>query len=787
MLKSTSRLSGRTASQLRSKFMQVADGGFAGYVFDEADTDLRFAVEILLDGFAVRLLRADAYTDELASNGIGDGCYAFSFVLPDALVATAAVIEARLANSTTLLGPAIPLQMGTEQETDFRGLGGASWMGGLRFQGWIRDNSGTPPTITARIDGVEVARARATLWKHVGGFDNADIVRAFDLYLPNSFADGQPRRVSFTTEDRRSVSLSPVAFVAFADGVADFFDRSVGLKTERFRGRLLERLMPMSAPFSDYDYWDRHFPAAQPKAPARTLAIVLLGSEDSGLSLKSLKRQPRMEWIAATFPEANEAGSFAPADIKNFILGDAAQCAYVVFACAGIQFSPGALLRLMTALEAAPKAALAYGDVDYGAPDSADWPLALPAFDYERMLEQGYFANLFAMPRLNALQALEGRSTSLYRIANSVFDGSGYERLPGRVIHVPRSAGRLPPLDVRICTQALASATAAHLQVRGVPAKVHPSRGSILPAVRVARDVRRPSTTIVIPVRNRAALLRTCLESIEPTVSATGARIMIVDNGSAETDMLEYLAQLGKSRIRILSVPGSFNFARLNNIAAEAADTELLCLLNNDIKAVDHTWLSELQSRIAEPDVGAVGAMLSWPSGVVQHGGVVLGASFAAVHAFNDRLDDDPGYCDMLRVAHECSAVTAACLLTRRADYLNVGGMDEVLFPVNFNDVDYCLKLRNIGKRIVFTPHARLDHLESASRGGDKSPDKAARFDRELRNLRARWGDYLVKDSYYNPVLSLDPIPFSALAWPPRDCSPRRNELPEPVSIPPGF
>src|SRR4029453_17757173 len=117
---------------------------------------------------------------------------------------------------------------------------------------------------------------------------------------------------------------------------------------------------------------------------------------------------------------------------------------------------------------------------------------------------------------------------------------------------------------------------------------------------------------------------------------------------------------------------------------------------------------------------------------------------------------------------HEASAVTAACLLTRRSDYLIVGGFDEFRFPVNFNDVDYCLKLRAAGKRVVFSPHARLIHHESASRGTDVAPDRAGRFERELQILRARWGEYLINDSYYNPTLSLDPMPFSALAWPPR-------------------
>jgi GT2 family glycosyltransferase len=165
----------------------------------------------------------------------------------------------------------------------------------------------------------------------------------------------------------------------------------------------------------------------------------------------------------------------------------------------------------------------------------------------------------------------------------------------------------------------------------------------------------------------------------------------------------------------------------------------------------------------------------------------VLGPSFAAAHAFNDRIDGDVGYGDLLCVTHECSAMTAACLVTRRDDYLAVGGMDEVQFPVNFNDVDYCLKLRALGKRNVFTPHAKLLHLESASRGLDVKTKREARFERELQNLRAKWGSVLAADPYYSPMLSLDPIPFSALAWPARAMEPRRNTPPVPTEIPPGF
>src|SRR5262249_3894028 len=239
--------------------------------------------------------------------------------------------------------------------------------------------------------------------------------------------------------------------------------------------------------------------------------------------------------------------------------------------------------------------------------------------------------------------------------------------------------------------------------------------------------------------------------------------------------------------VEVLEVPGPFNYSRLNNRAVEVSSTEYVCLLNNDVEALDSNWLSELLSRLADPSVGAVGPLLLWPNDVVQHGGVTLGSYFGAAHAFNDRIRGDPGYCDLLHVARECSALTAACLLLRRKDYLAVGGLDEVLFPVNFNDVDLCLKLRARGYRVVFTPHVALVHRESASRGTDAPGFERERAARELALLRARWGGTVSNDPFYNPKLSLDVTPYAARAWPPRSYEPRARLAVPPREIPPGF
>jgi GT2 family glycosyltransferase len=250
---------------------------------------------------------------------------------------------------------------------------------------------------------------------------------------------------------------------------------------------------------------------------------------------------------------------------------------------------------------------------------------------------------------------------------------------------------------------------------------------------------------------------------------------------------LAFFERIAEKGVRILRIGGPFNFAKIVNKGASIATGESLLLLNNDVEALGPGWLEEMQGRLSEPDVGAVGATLLWPSGVVQHAGVVLGPSFDASHAFNERIDGDPGYGDLLRAAHEVSAVTAACMLTDRRLFLDLGGFDGLHFPVNYNDVDYCLRLRAQGLRVIQTPYAKLLHLGGASRGRHIRPDDKARLQGEMRNLRAAWGDVLLSDPYYSPLLSLDNIPFSGLAWPPRPMRPRQPSSPPQRVLPPGF
>jgi O-antigen biosynthesis protein len=558
-----------------------------------------------------------------------------------------------------------------------------------------------------------------------------------------------------------------------------------GLGTQELRAAILDRLVPMSVPFSQYQLWRERFPILPGGRTALQGGIVMVGPGAQEDTLESLHDQTHTDWVGMSLPCVSDPVGFESDLIREFLGGEGARCEFTVFVLSGAILAATALQRIAAAFSACEAAVAVYGDLDVHGVDGSLWPLAFPAFDYERMLEQGYCAHLFALRRSAADRLLAGGPENLYRLFNSIFDN---DSLSSReIVHLPGALGVLPVLDTGALSETLAVASQAHLEKRGVRASVVTSLGDVLPSVRVARVPDDLGATIVIPTRNQRPLLQACIESIRPAVQKLRAEIIVVDNDSADPDTLGYLREIEGTVATILRVRGHFNFPRLNNCAARVAKSEVLCLLNNDTVALDADWLEEMLGRIAEEDVGAVGALLRWPSGVVQHGGVVLGPGFSALHAFDDRIESDAGYGDLLRVAHECSAVTAACLVTRRRDYLRVCGMDEMLFPLNFNDVDYCLKLRALGKRVVFTPHARLVHLESQSRGGDRSSDRRARFERELQNLRGRWGNVLASDPYYSPVLSLDLRPFSALAWPPRGFDPRVNDLPSPIAIPAGF
>jgi len=304
--------------------------------------------------------------------------------------------------------------------------------------------------------------------------------------------------------------------------------------------------------------------------------------------------------------------------------------------------------------------------------------------------------------------------------------------------------------------QALVKQATQRGTVVHVPAILHhrPSRPA---APRTLRSVQPgahlPLVSVIIPTRNRADLLRTCIMGLRAT-HYPALEIIVANNDSDDPAALEYLMALEDEGVTILDQPGPFNYATINNNAVAAARGELLCLMNNDIEVLAPNWLAVMATQALRPEVGAVGAQLLYPDGRIQHAGVVIGVGNAAGHAHRFLRPEEEGYFRRHALPQFVSAVTAACLVVRKDKFIAVGGLDGANFAVAFNDVDLCLKLNARGWQSFYEPRAVLVHHESVSRGFDTDPIGAARFAGELAALQRIWRTNEIVDPYHHPMLS---------------------------------
>jgi GT2 family glycosyltransferase len=305
-----------------------------------------------------------------------------------------------------------------------------------------------------------------------------------------------------------------------------------------------------------------------------------------------------------------------------------------------------------------------------------------------------------------------------------------------------------------------------HLDRRGLNAQVTLER--MYYRTRYPVPAHQPLVSIVIPTKDRPQLLDSCVRSVMSKTSYAAIEVLLVDNGTTDPQALSLLDEFAQDpRCRVLRDDSPFNYSQLNNRAVASSRGEYLCLMNNDIEVLQDDWLQEMLSVCALPDVGAVGARLYYPDGRLQHAGVILGIGGVAGHQFKNQAKENPHYMSRPMLVQELSVCTAACLLTPRQTFLDVGGLDEEHLKVAFNDVDYCMKVGASGRKVAYTPHAEFIHHESVSRGFEDSPEKVARFNSEADFMKRKWGDTLLKDPAYNPNLTLKSDDFS-LAWPPR-------------------
>ncbi|MGI4747209.1 MAG: glycosyltransferase, partial [Janthinobacterium lividum] len=261
---------------------------------------------------------------------------------------------------------------------------------------------------------------------------------------------------------------------------------------------------------------------------------------------------------------------------------------------------------------------------------------------------------------------------------------------------------------------------------------------------------------------------RGCLDGLLHGTDYPKLAVIVIDNGSVEPETLSYFAQLRTdSRVQILRIEGPFNYSALNNAAVRHAKGDLVGFMNNDIEVMQPGWLTEMVLQSVRPGIGAVGAKLLYANGNIQHAGVILGVYGVAAHGHRNHPADAIGYFGRPQLQQDLSAVTAAALIMPRHLFTEIGGFDATNLTVGYNDVDLCLKIREAGYRVIYTPFAELRHLESASRGMNVSPKQIERDQQERRYMAERWGMLLQHDPFYNDNLSLQNEDFQ-LAFPPR-------------------
>ena len=308
-----------------------------------------------------------------------------------------------------------------------------------------------------------------------------------------------------------------------------------------------------------------------------------------------------------------------------------------------------------------------------------------------------------------------------------------------------------------------------HLRRMGIAAQVVACPENV-ESHRVIYELAKPEplVSIVIPTRDRVELLRQCVRSLRAVTDYPRTEIVIVDNNSVEAATHDYLRELVKKKIaRVAEEHGPFNFSRLINRGVAAAQGEVVGLLNNDIEAEDKGWLREMVSQAMRADVGAVGSRLWYPTGGLQHGGVILGLGGVAGQVYHMIPRGHPGYFNRAFLQQNYSALTAACLVLRKDVFVDVGGFDQINLSINFNDVDFCLRIRERGLQIIWTPYANLIHHESASRGHQRTLAEQNQFFREAEYMQKRWGAELQCDPFYSPNFSLN-WPGFDFAFPPR-------------------
>lgn len=717
-------------------------------------------LELYLDGSLARRFLADRPREDVDALGYGDRA-GFDEAVP-APLDRAVSIDVRIAGGPSLGGspfvrPAAPRYVGYFDGVD-----------GFSAGGWAIDLAALdrPLHLEALCDGAVVGSGLADLYR-------GDVLEAglpsgrcgFHVVLDRPAGELVGRELMLTIAGTGLALAGSPRTVTLNPNVAAFLDRKRPRPAvlTRLRRRLTHRsgattisiVMPVHETREDWlraaiasvtaqwsDNWELICVDDGSRAPHVDLVLRAASAADARITVI---RRPECGGIACAVNDGIRAAR-----------GD-----YVAVLDHDDALEPDAVFHLADA--ARTGAGLIYSDEVLTGPslDQVIQHRARPAWSHDYYLSHPYLVHLVAVRRSLAL-AVGGWDETMAISADVDFVLRTVERAEA-VAHVPRALYRWrthPESEGHRQRDAVMTATQGaierHLARTNRVAAV--SAGPGFNQFRLDWPDDDGEVLIVIPTKNRVDLLRQCIDSIEATAPAERYRIVVVDHHSTDPATIAYLAGLPHA---VLPYAGPFNFAAMNNAAVRAHGTgsPYLLLLNNDVEAIRPGWLPRLRSLARRPDVGAVGPMLLYGNGRVQHAGVIVGFGSTADHAmrFAEPTSPDgtsnPGYNSSLTSLRDFSAVTAACLMMRRAVFEQIGGFDEA-FAVGFNDTDLCLRLREAGLSVLYDGHTILRHHESATRAADKALADPTDDD---RRFRACWPTFFSgTDPFYNPWLTLN-------------------------------
>ncbi|MDO5134833.1 MAG: glycosyltransferase family 2 protein [Eubacteriales bacterium] len=435
--------------------------------------------------------------------------------------------------------------------------------------------------------------------------------------------------------------------------------------------------------------------------------------------------------------------------------------------------TPHALFSCVKALNERPGIQVLYSDEDKMSMDGHKFfqPHFKPDYNPDLLCTVNYICHLFVVSRQVIRQVgmlrREYDGAQDYDFIFRCVEAVGEEQ----IFHIPKilyhwrsheDSTAENPESKTYAFEAGKRAIEAHYERTGIAAQVYQGEFLGLYRTRFHRPY-DPLISIVIPNKDHIDDLKRCMESIDKNSSYQNYEYVIVENNSEQKETFQYYKDLEAAdpRVRVVYWDGPFNFSAINNFGAARANGEFLLLLNNDTEIINPDCLEELLGYCMREDVGAVGARLYYEDDTIQHAGVVIGFGGIAGHCFVMQPRGTTGYCHRIICAQDYSAVTAACMLVKKEAFDKVGGLTEEL-AVAFNDIDFCLKLRREGYLIVYNPYAELYHYESKSRGLEDTPEKVARFNKEMAIFEKRWPEILRDgDPYYNPNLTLKSQDFS--------------------------